>query len=90
VNYQPAQAAKKYQVSRLLVTASVVPSSLILSTFMMEALGSSETSVLTRTTWRHIPEDGILQTFLLILVSSDKMPTGVTVNLMLNQTPRQE
>jgi hypothetical protein len=27
---------------------------------MMEGLSSSETSVLTRTTWRTIPEDGIL------------------------------
>jgi hypothetical protein len=27
---------------------------------MMEEIPSSETSVLTRATWRHIPEDGIL------------------------------
>jgi hypothetical protein len=46
-------------VTSYVVTVNVVPSSLVLDTLMMQAIRSSETSVLTRAIRRHIPEDGM-------------------------------
>jgi hypothetical protein len=44
----------------MLVTANFVHTSPILDTLIMEAIRSSETSILTRATRRHISEGGIL------------------------------
>jgi hypothetical protein len=59
-------------VLRLPVTANVVPSTPTLVTAMMEALRSSETTVLTRAI-RNIPECGIL----LLFLYSNCLPTEI-------------
>jgi hypothetical protein len=48
-------------VLQFLITVNVVPSSPILVNLMMEAIRALETSVLTKSTRRNIPEEGILQ-----------------------------
>jgi hypothetical protein len=60
----------RFEGFRLLVTANVVASSLILSALNMEATRSSETSIQTRPTPRHIPEGSIPLFDLLRLLSS--------------------
>jgi hypothetical protein len=56
------ESARQEQLEQklLLVIACVVPSLLILSTMIMGEIHSSETSVLTRAPWRHMPEESIL------------------------------
>jgi hypothetical protein len=59
-----------------LVTANFVPSQLILSTLIMEAIRSSETSALTKSARRHIKEDGILQSLRGVNLKSHIALTG--------------
>jgi hypothetical protein len=66
-------------VRRLLVTSNVVPSSPNFVTLMMKALSSFESSVLTRATWRNIPEDGILHSHCRETIKSYTALTGWTL-----------
>jgi hypothetical protein len=64
-------------VRRLLVAASIIASSPIFVTLMMEAPGSPETSVLTRATRRNNPEDTILHDIHLYVDEDCSSPKGV-------------
>jgi hypothetical protein len=55
-------------VLRSLVTDSIVPSSPILVTMMIEAVHFSEMSILTTATWCNIPEGGLLHVLNFIMV----------------------
>jgi hypothetical protein len=74
-------ALVRTDVSEERVVASVVPSSPILVILMKEALSSSQTSVIARATRRNIPEDTILHSHFIIVLSRLTVSISVFSNL---------
>jgi hypothetical protein len=70
---------------QLLLIANVAPGSLILLTLMMEALHTSKTSVPTRATQRHIPENDILHSHYLENIKSFKVNHVLSVGFLANK-----
>jgi hypothetical protein len=76
---------------QLLVTANIVPSLLVLSTLMMEAILSLEMSVLTRAMHDHIPEDGIIHHVIsLVHVKMSKFMIAGRVLMMNEGSPSKQ
>jgi hypothetical protein len=73
-----------HSVRQLLVTANVVPSSLIYVSLMMGALHFSRMLVLTRGTQRNIPEDSVLYRIVEYQFSKKHVP-GTTHDGQLDQ-----
>jgi hypothetical protein len=73
-------------VLQLLVIANIVPSALILSTLMMQAILSSETCALTGGTRYHVPEDDILRSHLRGNLKSYRMTIYWEINPVTDQS----